>query len=104
MIEGGRLRLGSIALAGIVAACASTPQSPPDLPIPAHAVVGVQETQLNPDFWIRRDPAGDHVVLDARAIAAQNARLRELDPSVHDIEKLPATLDTARVRGWIERL
>jgi len=104
MIEGRRLRLGSIALASILSACATNRQSAPDLPIPAHAVVGVQETQLNPEFWIRRDSSGDHVVLDARAIAAQNARLRELDPSVHDIQKLPATLSAAMVRGWIDRL
>jgi hypothetical protein len=104
MIEGGRLRLGSIALLGIISACAANRQSAPALPIPAHAVVGVQETQLNPEFWIRRDSNGERVVLDAHAIAAQNARLRELDPSVHDIEKLPATLAAAMVRGWIDRL
>ena len=99
-----RWRAGCIALLGVVGACSSGRQPAPELTIPAHAVVGVQETQLNPDFWIARESGGSRLVLDAHAIAAQNARLRELDPSVHDIEKLPSTLTGSAVKGWIDRL
>ena len=39
----------------------------------------------------------DRVVLDSDAIAAQNARLRQLDKSIHDLEALQGTLDRAQV-------
>jgi cell wall-associated NlpC family hydrolase len=98
------LRASGIALAGVLVACSSGRQPPAELVIPAHAVVGVQETQLKPDFWIARDSGGSRLVLDAHAIATQNERLRELDPSVHDIEQLPAALTGSAVKGWIDRL
>lgn len=70
----------------------------------ATGVIGIEEGQLNADYWIRQQRAPDALILDADAIARQNARLAELDGSVHDIERLPATLPAARVRGWIEAL
>ena len=73
-------------------------------PIPPHAVVGVQQKQLQPEFWIARESNASKIVLDSRAIAAQNARLVQLDPSVHDLEKIPQALTAADVRSWIERL
>ena len=78
---------------------AATP--PTALPIPAHGVIGVEERQLNAEYWIQRQARADRVVLDAQAIAAQNARLRELDASVHDLESLPATVTREQVRAWI---
>lgn len=74
---------------------------PTALPIPAHGVIGVEERQLNAEYWIQRQARADRVVLDAQAIAAQNARLRELDASVHDLESLPATVTREQVRAWI---
>ena len=44
------------------------------------------------------------IVLDSRAIAEQNARLLQLDPSVHDLEKFPQALAAADVRSWIGKL
>jgi cell wall-associated NlpC family hydrolase len=95
---------GSILLSIIccLAACASRP--PPSSVIPAHAVVGVQDAQLRPEFWIARDSNPKKIVLDPQAIAEQNARLVELDPTVHDLEKLPPTLAGADVRAWITKL
>ena len=81
-----------------LAACASAPREPQ---IPAHGVIGVTEGHLDPEFWIRRG-ATSRVVLDAAAIDAQNAKLKELDRSVHDIEALPRTLAAADVRAWVE--
>ena len=72
--------------------------------IPPHAVVGVQEPQLRPEFWIARAPNAKKIVLDSRAIAEQNARLQRLDPTVHDLERMPSLLNAADVRSWIEKL
>jgi SH3 domain containing protein/NlpC/P60 family protein len=85
-------------------ACANQPSTAPVPDIPPHAVVGVQKMQLTPEFWIARTPNAKQLVLDSKAIAAQNARLLTLDPSVHDLEKLPATLTADEVRSWIARV
>ena len=57
-----------------------------------------------PEFWIARESNAKKIVLDSQAIAAQNARLLQLDPSVHDLEKFPSALTAADVRSWIEKL
>jgi hypothetical protein len=67
-------------------------------------VVGVDSQQLTPDYWIDRQRQADRVVLDRGAIASQNRRLQQDDPSLHDVEGLPTELDAARVRAWIEAL
>jgi hypothetical protein len=90
-----------VAALGFLAACTSPP---PRFDIPAHAVVGVSDAQLRPEFWISREPGAKKVVLDAQAIAAQNARLQALDPTVHDLEKFPATLTATHVRSSIAKL
>jgi cell wall-associated NlpC family hydrolase len=95
--------LGTIA-AGALAACASGPSAHHSDAVPPHAVVGVYEEQLKADFWIARAPSSHKVVLDSRAIAEQNLRLQQLDPSVRNVEGLPASLTRDQVKGWIERL
>jgi hypothetical protein len=95
-------RLGSFLAAlatSVLAACAHPPPT-----VPPHAVVGVRAEQLKPEFWIARDADSRQVVVDARAIAARNERLMRLDASVHDLEKMPATLAGADVKAWIARL
>ncbi len=72
--------------------------------IPAHAVVGVQDEQLHSGFWKARAPNAGRTVLDARAIAEQNARLLKLDPSTRDLETLPSAMSANEVRSWILRL
>lgn len=84
----------------LLAACAATPR---ELPIPAHGVIGVTEAQLDPEFWIRHG-ANSRVVLDDAAIEAQNAKLKQLDRSVHDVEALPRTLAATDVRAWVEKM
>lgn len=84
-----------------VAGCASAPPAQLAPAIPAHAVVGVEESHLDPQFWIRRQPAAEEALLDTTAIAAQNAKLQRVDPSLYDIEQLPATLTAAQVKDWI---
>src|SRR6187402_657332 len=63
-----------VAALSFLAACTSQPSR---LDIPAHAVVGVTDEQLRPEFWIARDSQSKKVVLDSQAIASQNARLLE---------------------------
>ena len=73
--------------------------------VPAHGVVGVvDDSMLTPGHWISRMTAPTRVLLDRSAIAAQNRRLFELDPSMHDLAKLPARLSASTVRKWIDGL
>ena len=83
----------------VVGACVS-PSEP--AAIPDHGVIGVRDAHLDANYWIRREPAAGRTVLDENAIAAQNQRLTQLDPSVFDLEKLPATLERQQVVKWIE--
>jgi cell wall-associated NlpC family hydrolase len=99
-----RLPIHLAAVILCIAGCATAPQTALDPTTPAQAVIGVEEHHLDPQFWIRRQRAADRTVLDASAIAAQNARLQQVDPSVHDIEKLPAILPAARIEAWIGEL
>lgn len=93
-----QLAVAALWLAGCVAT------SPVDLAVPAHSVIGVQESHLDPEFWVQRAPQAMQVVLDASAIASQNARLEQLDASVHDIERLPASLTAAQIKELISKL
>src|SRR5690606_35036792 len=74
------------------------------LPVPAHGVIGVEDAHFSPAFWVSRLKQPDQVLMDRAAIAAQNAELVRVDKSMHDLRALPATLDGATVRGWIEDL
>jgi SH3 domain (SH3b1 type)/NlpC/P60 family len=96
-----RTALASIAIALLVAAC-TAPAS--HRRVEPHGVIGVDERHLDPGFWIGRAATPGRVVFNAQSIAAQNRRLRKLDPSLHDIEQLPSQLPRAQVRGWIEEL
>src|SRR5262245_51688597 len=52
--------------------------------VPPHAVVGVNEAQLDARFWIARAPHATKTVRDARTISEQNSRLLKIDPSTRD--------------------
>jgi cell wall-associated NlpC family hydrolase len=74
----------------------STPQArelPPPAPgtVPPHGVIGVTEAQLSPDFWVGKLEQPDRVIMDAKAIDAQNEKLFRLDDSMNDLSALPAT-------------
>ncbi len=98
----GRESIYALLASGLLASCTS--HSPRDVRMPAHAVVGVQQQQLTPEFWIARQANASRLVLDRNAIATQNTRLRQIDPSVHDLERMPSTLTAGDVRAWIEKL
>ena len=102
------MRLPLLAVGALVLALIGAPLQARDagdaLSIPASGVLGVGGAQLTPAFWVGLQAQPDRVILDRAAIAAQNARLLQLDPSMHDLHALPATLDRARVEGWITGL
>jgi cell wall-associated NlpC family hydrolase len=98
--------LSLLAGALLVLATGALPLQARDAPAPAGAlgVFDITDAQLDPGFWVKRLQEPDGVVMDATAIAAQNARLRELDPTIHDLAALPATLARADIAGRIGKL
>lgn len=80
-----------------LAACTAAPSR---LSTPT-AIAGVAQEQLAAGYWIRRQAQPQRLVLDAAAIAAQNARLAAQDASVHELETLPEHLPQAQVLQWL---
>lgn len=74
------------------------------LPVPLSGVMGIGDAQLTPGFWIKQQDDPERVIMDAGAIAAQNARLVQADPTMHDLKRVGATLDRAQVQAWVEKI
>ncbi len=87
----------------LIAGCASVPREQAGVGGPL-GVIGVEATHLTADYWARRAPRANAVVLDTAAIAQQNARLKQTDRSVRDLEQLPTSLAAPDVLTWIEAL
>jgi hypothetical protein len=68
-----------------------------------HGVISTEET-LTPEFWIDRLEDAEQIVMERAAIEAQNAKLFELDPSMHDLVAIPPTLTDERVTGLLQNL
>ncbi|WP_109123907.1 SH3 domain-containing protein [Dyella sp. C11] len=80
-------------------------KGPDAVPVPPSGVLGISNNvMLAPDFWIRQSAQPDRVLLDAAEIGKHNANLFKVDPSMHDLRAMPATLDRATVNGWINDL
>ena len=92
----------ALALVLLGATLSATAREP--LPVPRHAVIGVEDHHLQADYWIGRLAQPQRLLLDAPGVAAQNARMRQQDRHVHDLEALPATLTRANVRAWLDPL
>ena len=73
-------------------------------PVFAGDALPVAPAQLDDGHWIAKLADAERVVLDADAIAERNAALPRLDPSVHDLAALPASLDRDALRARIETL
>ncbi|KRG64169.1 NlpC-P60 family protein [Stenotrophomonas humi] len=102
-----RRRLAPLSRALIVAvalcagpAFALSPPPPASAPIYA-GIIGLEESFLAPQHWIAQLPNPDAVILDRAGIDAQNARMRQLDNSIHDLRALPTTLPRAFVAEQI---
>lgn len=74
------------------------------LPPTMQGVPNVGEAQLDPGFWIKRQPAANAPLLDAATVATRNAHLFARDASMHDLTAMPATLAGTQVRSWIEAM
>lgn len=64
--------------------------------------IGIDEAQLDPDYWIRRADHAERIIYNDAQLAVQNASMRDDDPSLVDIAALSSSIDAAQVRGWIE--
>ena len=94
----------ALALAGAVAAREPTPPAS-TLHVPPSGVVGVEDAQLDPAFWIARLGAdADRVLLDPAQVAAANARMQAEDPTLFDLATLPTSVPQAQAREWIDDL
>lgn len=71
---------------------------------PASVEIGVSEAQLRADYWIARTRDADAILMPPARIAAQNARLRAEDSSMHALEALPARMTRAEVAERIDKL
>ncbi|HSW28197.1 MAG TPA: SH3 domain-containing protein [Longimicrobiales bacterium] len=97
-----RMRLVVSAFAALAASLAASPATA-QVVIPDHGVIGVGPEQLRPEYWVQRQPAPDREILTPTEIAEQNRRMLAVDPSLHDLDRLPAALTRAQVREWVER-
>ena len=102
------MRLSSFAATVLALGLVVTPlqarEADAALSVPPSGVMGVGEAQLTPDFWVGLQPQPDRVILDRATIEAQNAKLLKVDPSIHDLRALPASLGREQVAGWITSL
>mgnify|MGYP001944135978 FL=1 len=71
---------------------------------PPLAVPGLSEAQLSPDYWLDALAEPDRIILTPAQIAQQNARMVAEEPSIFDLEALPARLSGDQVSGWIQDL
>jgi cell wall-associated NlpC family hydrolase len=72
--------------------------------IPPSGVMGVGDAQLTPAYWIGLQRQPDRAILTRAQIEAENAKLLQIDPSMHDLRALPKTLTRGQVAGWINDL
>ncbi|MCC7635740.1 SH3 domain-containing protein [Stenotrophomonas rhizophila] len=97
-----RALLGALLAATMAGSWARTPPAPGNADV--GGVIGLREAYLDPAFWAARLPEPDRVILDRAGIAAQNARMRAEDRSIHDLRALPAQLPRAQVLAQIQAL
>ncbi len=102
MKNGTHLHALSLLLA---AACAGAPAlAADDAALPAVSRSGIpafSEDMLAPEFWIRRLPDPDAVLLDARPAAAKRASVHGPGGGLVDLQALPASVGREQVLAWI---
>jgi SH3 domain containing protein/NlpC/P60 family protein len=74
------------------------------LAAPAHGIPGIQAEQLTPAFWIARAPDPDRVLVDPATIDARNAKLDQVDKTMHDLQTLPTTLTRSQILAWLDEV
>jgi cell wall-associated NlpC family hydrolase len=94
----------AIALAASTAHARDNAENVSTTAIPPSGVMGVGDAQLTPQYWIGLQKQPDREILSRAEIDAENAKLLKVDPSMHDLRALPATLTRTQVAGWINEL
>ena len=74
-----------------------------DAPTSPAAIMAAHPERLSPEFWVRRADAPDRLMMSDEARRAQNVRLLQTDPSMHDLAQFPARLTREQVKAWIEK-
>jgi cell wall-associated NlpC family hydrolase len=98
-----RSLLSVVLLACAVAAPAVAAAAFPAQQATASGIPGIGEADLSADTWVARLTDADKQLLDPAAVIALNERIARVDPSMHDIRHLPATLPREQVKAWIEK-
>lgn len=94
------MKLNLLALT-TAAALASVPAIAAELPaVSPSGVPAFSEAMLSPEFWIRRAPAANAVLLDARQIAIQRQRVYGDQGGLFDLPGIPAALARERIAAW----
>ncbi|WP_254624126.1 SH3 domain-containing protein [Myxococcus sp. CA033] len=96
-----RTRILSLAVMGTTASLAAC-AAPSALAVSPSGVPAFSEDMLSPEFWIRRAPSPDEVLLDANQVAAKRMRAFGPDGGLIDLKRIPATLTRAQVAGWVK--
>lgn len=111
---GSRVRAVAMALLLTVAGAAGAQEAA--RPLSGYGdVIGLTDSFLHPQFWSDQqdDGAGrpaldsteaDRILLSRPDIDAQNARMRANDPSIHNLDALPASLTRAKVKADLDAL
>lgn len=56
---------------------------------------------ISADFWVKNNPTGDQVILDAAGIAAYNKRIADKAPTVYDLAAYPQTVAGSTVKSYV---
>ena len=98
------MRLTVLLLGLVLTLPAALSARAPAAATPPLAVPGLSEAQLSPDYWLDALAEPDRIILTPAQIAQQNARMVAEEPSIFDLEALPARLSGDQVSGWIQDL
>ncbi|MCP3100803.1 SH3 domain-containing protein [Myxococcus sp. K15C18031901] len=81
-----------------IAACAT----PSTLAVSPAGVPAFSDEMLSPEFWIRRAPAPDDVLLDSSQVAEKRLRASGPEGGLVDLKRIPAALTREQVTGWVD--
>ncbi|QSQ24354.1 SH3 domain-containing protein [Pyxidicoccus parkwayensis] len=94
-------RTRALSLAVMGAASLTACAAPSALSVSPAGVPAFSEDMLSPEFWIRRAPSPDAVLLNASQVAAKRERAFGPDGGLVDLRRIPATLTRAQVSEWV---
>lgn len=93
-----------LALMAWISAAAMADGSAVAAALPAISPSGVpafSEEMLSPDFWIRRAPSANAVLLDARQTAEQRRSVYGPQGGLFDLTTIPGTLSQVQISTWV---